>query len=56
MIEDSPRSIRSASHTSESPSECKRVSQDDDEDKGRMRGQPHHMAASASHPKLGMSS
>ncbi|EDU47817.1 predicted protein [Pyrenophora tritici-repentis Pt-1C-BFP] len=53
-IEDNPHSIRSAIRTSESPLGCKEVSRDDEEDKGRKRGQPGHTADSAPHSKLEM--
>ncbi|KAF2844180.1 hypothetical protein T440DRAFT_353602, partial [Plenodomus tracheiphilus IPT5] len=48
---DNPHYIRSASHTSQSALEFKEDSEDDEEEKGCMRGPLHSTADSSSHPK-----
>lgn len=55
-IENSPPSVRSASHSSQSAPECKKDAQDDRVDKGPMRGRPRRTEDSSPHPELGMSS
>ncbi|KAF2022946.1 hypothetical protein EK21DRAFT_105548 [Setomelanomma holmii] len=51
-IENSPHSVRSASHSSQSAPECKKDAQDDRVDKGLMKGRPCRTADSYPHAEL----